>query len=466
VADFDAAWIASLPAEPRGFVERLHDDYRDAQRALAAAEPQHVEQALHFAERAWRRPLDSAEQDRLRAFYAGLRQSNQAPHESALRLLLTRILVAPAFLYRYEAPPPSSAAAPLSDWELASRLSYFLWSSVPDDELRQLAAAGRLHDASALANQARRMLRDPKARRLAAEFFGQWLGFYRFDKYRGIDGARFPEFNESLKQAMYDEAVSFFAYIVREDRPVGEMLFADYAFLDAQLARHYGLPAGDSERLVKVDATGQHNRGGALRLGAVLTVTSAPLRTSPVKRGDWILRRVLGTPTPPPPADAGSIAADDVQADGQTLRERREAHRRNATCANCHSRIDPLGSALENYDAIGRWRERYRDDRPIDAAGVLDGGAEISGPSGLLDYLKEHERQFHRTLSARLLGYALGRAELASDRPLLDEMVGQLGQGDKFSDLATRIVSSRQFRYRSGGDPAAETDSSRAGEQP
>ena len=244
------------------------------------------------------------------------------------------------------------------------------------------------------------------------------------------------------------------------------MLFADYAFLDAQLARHYGLPANDSEQLVKVDATGQHNRGGVLRLGAVLTVTSAPLRTSPVKRGDWILRRVLGTPTPPPPADAGSIAADDVQADGQSLRERLEAHRRNATCANCHSRIDPLGFALENYDAIGRWRERYRDDRPIDAAGVLAGGAEISGPSGLLDYLKEHERQFHRMLSARLLGYALGRTELASDRPLLNEMVGQLGQGDKFSDLVTRIVSSRQFRYRSGGEPAAETDSSRTGEQP
>ena len=167
-------------------------------------------------------------------------------------------------------------------------MSYFLWSSIPDDELRQAAAAGRLHDPEALADQARRMLGDPKARRFAAEFFGQWFGFYRFDKYRGVDGARFPEFNDSLKQAMYDEAVSFFEYIVREDRPPGEMLFADYLFVDAQLARHYGLPANDAARLAKVDATGQYHRGGLLRLGAVLTVTSAPLRTSPVKRGDWI----------------------------------------------------------------------------------------------------------------------------------------------------------------------------------
>lgn len=466
VSDFDAAWIASLPAESRAFVERLHDDYVAAERALAAAEPEHVAQALQFAARAWRRPLSHDEENRLRAFYARLRQEDEMQHEPALRLLLARILVAPAFLYRYESPPPSPAEAPLSDWELASRLSYFLWSSIPDDELRQAAASGRLHDPEALADQARRMLGDPKAQRFAAEFFGQWFGFYRFDKYRGIDGVRFPEFNDSLKQAMYDEAVSFFTYIVREDRPPGEMLFADYAFVNAQLARHYGLPANDLERPAKVDATGPYHRGGLLRLGAVLTITSAPLRTSPVKRGDWILRRVLGMPVPPPPADAGSIAADDVQADGLTLRQRLDAHRRHATCANCHARIDPLGFALENYDNIGRWRERYRDERPIDTSGVLSDGTEISGSSGLLGYLKEHEQQFHRTLSARLLGYALGRAELASDRPLLNEMAGELKQGGKFSDSVARVVSSKQFRYQRGAELANATVSSRPGEEP
>lgn len=458
MADLDAAWISGLPAEPRAFVERLHDDYIAAQQALAAAAPGHLVQALEFAEHAWRRPLSVSEQDRLRAFYAGLRK-DELDHERALRLLLARILVAPAFLYRAEAPPPSPAAAPLSDWELASRLSYFLWSSVPDEQLRQAAAAGRLRDPAVLAGEARRMLSGPKARRLATEFFGQWLGFYRFDKHRGVDGTRFPEFTDSIKQSMYEEAVSFFTHIVREDRPVGEMLFADYTFVDDQLARHYGLPANESQRPVMV--VGDH-RGGLLRLGAVLTVTSAPLRTSPVKRGDFVLRRVLGTPVPPPPANAGSIAADEVQSDGKTLRQRLEAHRRDDTCVNCHSRMDPLGFALENYDPIGRWREHYRDDQAIDTSGFLESGGEISGVTGLLDYLREHQSQFHQTLSTRLLGYALGRTELASDRPLLSELTGELERGGRFSDLVARIVSSRQFRFRRG----SEVDGPATGEQP
>ncbi len=466
VSELDGGWIARLPAEPRAFVERLRDDYVSASRALAEAEPQHVEQALAFAERAWRRPLSATERQRLRTFYESLRQNGEMAHGPALRLLLVRVLAAPAFLYRAEAPPPSPAAAPLTDWELASRLSYFVWSSIPDDELRRAAAEGRLHEPAALAEQARRMVRDPKVRRLAAEFFGQWLGFYRFDKHRGIDAGRFPEFTDALKRSMHEEAVSFFAYIVRQDRPISEMLFADYTFADGQLARHYGLPASEALQAEKVEGVGPLHRGGLLRLGAVLTVTSAPLRTSPVKRGDWILRRVLGTPVPPPPADAGSIAADDVQADGQTLRQRLEAHRREASCVNCHSRMDPLGFALEHYDPVGRWRQQYRDDQPIDASGVLNDGVEISGTQGLLDYLKGRQQQFHNVLSSRLLGYALGRAELASDRPLLKEMTDEVGTGGKFADLVAKIVLSRQFRYRSGGESTSEPDASAAGVQP
>ena len=465
VADFDAAWMASPAQEPRAFVERLHGDYLAAQAALAAAAPGHVEQALAFAERAWRRPLAAAEQDRLRAFYSRLRGENME-HVQALRLLLARILVAPSFLYRAEAPPPAPAIAPLSDWEIASRLSYFLWSSVPDERLRQLAAAGQLQQPEMLASEARRMLHDAKVRRFATEFFGQWFGFYRFDKHRGVDAERFPEFTDSLKQSMYDEAVSLFTHVVRDDRLVDEMLFADYTFADAQLARHYGLPAVESREPVKIEGTGAYHRGGLLRLGAVLTVTSAPLRTSPVKRGDWVLRRILGTPVPPPPADAGSIAADDVQPDGLSLRARLEAHRRDERCVNCHSRMDPLGFALEQYDPIGRWREHYRDHQPIDSSGVLNDGVEISGVEGLLDYLRTRRAQFHQTLATRLLGYALGRAELASDRPLLVELTDELDRGGKLSDLVVRIVSSRQFRYRRGGEPAIETQLGAAGEQP
>lgn len=465
MANLDAGRIASLSGEPRAFVEQLYNDYVAARQKLAAAEPNHVEQGLEFAARAWRRHLTQAEQDRMRDFYTWLR-NNSIEHAPALRLLLARILVAPAFLYRAEVPPRSPAAAPLSDWELANRLSYFLWSSIPDEELRRSAESARLQNPVELAGEVRRMLRDPKARRLATEFFGQWFGFYRFDQHRGVDGARFPEFTDSLKQALYDEAVSFFTHIVREDRPVAEMLFADYTFADSRLARHYGLPDNGSKRPVMVEKASRYHRGGLLRLGAVLTLTSAPLRTSPVKRGDWVLRRVLGTPVPPPPANAGSIAADDVSGDGRTLRQRLEAHRRDATCVNCHSRMDPLGFALENYDPIGRWREHERDDQPIDTTGVLDDGVEISGVTGLLDYLKAHQSQFHQTLSTRLLGYALGRTELASDRPLLNELTGELERGGKFSDLIVRIVTSRQFRYRWGDDPTPDTDLPAPGEQP
>jgi hypothetical protein len=252
---------------------------------------------------------------------------------------------------------------------------------------------------------------------------------------------------------MYDEAVSFFEHIVREDRPAGEILFADYTFLNRQLARHYGIDREEidrdnapADRPLLVSGVSQHRRGGLLRLGAVLTVTSAPLRTSPVKRGDWILRRVLGTPVPPPPADAGSIPPDDVLADGRTVRERLEAHRRDASCVNCHSRMDPLGFALEHFDAVGRWRDEYRDGTAIDAAGTLHDGTSISGPDGLHQYLREQEQQFQRTLCSKLLGYALGRSEIASDRPLIEQMLSGLDKDAGISGLVVYVVTSRQFR--------------------
>lgn len=300
------------------------------------------------------------------------------------------------------------------------------------------------------------MLRDPKARRLATEFFGQWFGFYRFDQHRGVDLQRFPEFTDSLKTAMYDEAVSFFEHIVREDRPVDEVLFADYAFLNRALANHYGVePAvALNDQVARVGGVSDFHRGGLLRLGAVLTVTSAPLRTSVVKRGDWILRRVLGTPVPPPPADAGSISPDDVLSDGQTMRERLVAHRREASCVNCHSRFDPLGFALEHFDSLGRWRDNYRDGGAIDSTGVLNDGTEISGPEGLRQYLRRQRRQFHRTLSVKLLGYSLGRNEIASDRVLLKKMMAEIDKDGRFSNLIVTIVTSPQFRHQRGRDDA------------
>ena len=453
VRDLDAATIAALPADIRQYVAPLRAHYDEVMKAHRLAEPGHVEDALNFASRAWRRPLTVTEKTNLRAFYQKSRVANGLDHDDALRAVLARVLVSPGFLYRVETVA-AAAERPLNNWEMASRLSFVLWSSIPDDELRRAAAAGELSQPAALARQVRRMTADPKARRLSTEFFGQWLGFYRFDQYRGVDTGRFPEFTDDVKTSMYDEAVSTFEYIVRENRPVSDMLFADYTFLNPTLAKFYGVSKTFGSRetaaknlMVKVDEANGFNRGGLLRLGAVLTTTSAPLRTSPVKRGDWVLRRVIGTPVPPPPADAGSIPGDDKAFGGQTLRERLTDHKRNATCAACHLRIDPLGFPLEGFDPVGRTRTAYADGKPVDVTGEFADSTTITGTDGLLTYLRSQDRQVRRTLSKKMLGYALGRTVLASDRPLINEMTGA-GSTATFSDLAVKIVTSRQFRYR------------------
>jgi hypothetical protein len=462
VASIDDKWIEALPDEPRPFVRALRDEHASMCAAIEAAQAGHVNETLDFAVRAWRRPLAGHEESRLSDYYDRLRRLDGLDHTQAIRVLLTRILVAPDFLYRVEKPATGGDDVPLSDWELASRLSYFLWSSLPDEELRRAAADGELQGPEGIARQAKRMLADEKSRRLATEFFGQWFGFYKFDRFRGIDPERFAEFTPELRAALYEEAIAFFAHIVRDDRPASEILFADYTFLNDELARHYGMELkeigeasdddkrsedGQAENLSYVDGVSRYRRGGLLGLGAVLTVTSAPLRTSPVKRGDWVLRRVLGTPVPPPPPDAGSIAADDVEEDGMTVRERLVAHRRDASCVNCHSRMDPLGFALENYDVLGRWRETYRDGQAIDASGTLSDGTEVSGHDGLREYLAENVKQFQRTLCTKLIGYALGRSEMATDSQLVEQMMADLEDEAGFSDLVVRIVTSKQFRF-------------------
>lgn len=457
---------AKFAADFPDLARNLLREHLEMRARLSAAEAGHVDGAIRLAQRAWRRPLTDDEIQRLRAFYKQLRTESQLDHDKAVRGLLARILVAPAFLFHAEigstmaenpvanVPTAESRRTPLSDWELASRLSYFLWSSLPDQELLDVAAERRLNDPEQLADQVRRMLRDPRSRRLATEFFGQWLGFYRFEEFRGIDPQRFPEFDEKLRSAMYEEAVSFFSFIVREDRPVEEILLADYTFVNARLAQHYGLGGEypDSQH-VRVSDLWSSRRGGLLGMGALHSVTSAPLRTSPVKRGDWVLRRVLGTPVPPPPADAGSIAADDVLDDGWTVRQRLEAHRTESSCRNCHARIDPLGFAMEHYDPIGRWRDTYRDGQAIDPSGTLSDGTRIAGPDGLRQYVRRERRQFERTMSVKLLGYALGRSEQLSDRPLVDEMCADLDNAGTFSQLVRRIVLSSQFRTRRSNAP-------------
>ena len=455
IEDFNAAEIAKLPAALRPHVKTLHDHYVEIAKAEKLAEPGHVSDALTFASRAWRRPLTARDKAGLRAFYQKSRDELHLDHDTAMRTLISRILVSPAFLYRVETIGGTGERR-LNSWELASRLSFFLWSSIPDDELRRAAAAGELNDPSMLAKQVKRMAADPKSRRLATEFFGQWLGFYHFDEYRGIDTGRFPEFKEDVKTAMYDEAVSTFEYIVRQGRPVREILHADYTFLNKPLATFYGIDRDLklTDQMVKVDGASAFNRGGALRLGSVLTTTSAPLRTSPVKRGDWILRRILGTPTPLPPADAGTIPADDKTFSGLTIRERLAQHKRNATCANCHTRIDPLGFPLEEFDAVGRTRTTYADGKPVDVTGEVDDETRIVGARGLLNYLEAKDALVMKTLSRKMLGYALGRTVRGSDRQLIESMI-KAGDKASFADLAATIVTSRQFRNKVGDDSAA-----------
>ncbi len=460
IADMTPARIAALPAAARPHVRAQRAHYDRVMKAQKLGEPGHIADALAFASRAWRRPLTSGEQANLRAFYVKSRAVNGLEHDAAVRALLARVLVAPAFLYRVETAAAGRETR-LNAWELASRMSFFLWSSIPDDELRRAAAAGELNDPAMLTRQVRRMTADPKARRLATEFFGQWLGFYHFDQYRGVDTGRFPEFTDEVKASMYDEAISTFEYIVGQQRPVKEILFGDYAFLNKALASFYGIDRDvkSSGKVELVEGAHAFGRGGALRLGSVLTTTSAPLRTSPVKRGDWILRRILGTPTPPPAADAGNIPADDRTFNGLTLRERLDLHKRDATCAACHLKIDPLGFPLEAFDAVGRVRQTYADGKPVDVTGELR-GRTIVGADGLLKYLQSQDKKFMTTLSRKMLGYALGRTPMASDRRLIGEMVAS-GSGASFADLAIRIVTSRQFRNRAGDviapAPAAQT---------
>jgi hypothetical protein len=469
LGDLSPGEVEAIPAEPRKYVKALRTEYDAVRKALRVAQPGHVEDVVKFASRTWRRPLSVTEQQRLRAFYAKSRETLKLDHAKAIRAMIARVLVSPNFLYRMEKPGTISssvvmrpvAAKPaaeqaLTGYELASRLSYFLWSSTPDAELLRAASSGELTQPAKLEAQVKRMLHDPKARRFAIEFFGQWLGFYRFDQYTGVDTGRFPEFTDELKSGMYQEAVSFFEHVVRKDRPVGELFAADYTFLTPALAKFYGAKVADEKKAEAQMVSGANafGRGGMLRLGAVLTVTSAPLRTSPVKRGDWMLRRVLGTPTPPPPADAGSIPADEKNFGGLSLKEKLAAHQRNATCAGCHSRIDPLGFPFEKYDAIGRTRTHYSDGKPISDSSVSFDQKAIDGIDGLVSYLNAQEPLVLRNFAKKLLGYSLGRTMLVTDQPLLDQLASR-GSSTPLSQWITEIVLSKQFRYRRGADEEA-----------
>jgi hypothetical protein len=353
--------------------------------------------------------------------------------------------VAPAFLFKLE-QGTSPGIHPVSAYELASRLSFFLWSSIPDAGLLAKAADGSLTRPEVLKAETLRMLKDPKATALGREFAGQWFQFQGFDSYGKVDGGKFPEFTPELRRDFNEEITAFFSHLIRANRPVIEILSADYTFLNERLARHYGIPDVTGEELRRTNV-GAYARGGILGMGAILTRTSYPHRTSPVLRGNWILRSVLGTPTPPPPNDVPKL--DESVAAAKSLRERLERHRADRACAGCHDKIDPLGFALEGFDPIGRIRTKDDAGAGVDDSAKSKDGREIKGINGLKEVLVSRNEEFSALFCRKLLGYALGRSILPTDKSVLEEMRAQLKSADPtVAGAVVAIVQSRQFQNR------------------
>jgi len=414
-----------------------------------AVEPKQLEAVLGFAGQAWRRPLSVAEQGDLRALYANLRQQ-ELPHAVAVRMMLARVLVAPAFLYRGEKAAPGLKATPVSDLELATRLSYFLWSSAPDEELTALALQGRLHDPAVLAAQARRMLKDAKIRRLATEFGCQWLHVRDVETLDEKSARHFPTF-VSLRSDLQEEAVQFFTHLFQENGSVLSLLDADYTFVNGPLAKHYGLDWKGSG-WQRVDGLRAKGRGGILGFGSTLAKQSGASRTSPILRGNWLSEVVLGERLPRPPKGVPILPEETPQ--GLTERQLIERHSSDEQCAGCHQRIDPFGFALEGFDAIGRARSQDSAGLLIDTRTRLPGGTAIEGLAGLRSYLMNTRGDdFLRQFSRKLLGYALGRSVQLSDQPLIAAMVTRLKADDHSVGAAIElIVLSPQFREVRGKD--------------
>jgi hypothetical protein len=403
-----------------------------------------------FATRAFRRPLTDDELERL-VRLARLTQEQGDNFERGIQLAMQAILSSPHFLFRVELDPSADdqdGIRELNDFELATRLSYFLWSSMPDDELYRLARAGELNSPDVLGAQVRRMLSDPKANSLVENFAGQWLQLRDIVKVTP-DPELFPTFDEALRVAMLRETELFFEAVVKEDRSVLDFLDADFTFVNERLARHYGIdgPKGDEFHRVSLASGG---RRGLLTQASILTITSNPTRTSPVKRGKWILENILGTPPPAPPPGVEELDEGKEAALKGSLRERMEQHRSKPMCATCHNRMDPIGFAFENFDAIGAWRD-FDGKFAIDASGTLPGGVEFDGPPELIEMLKTARRQqFCRCLAEKMLTYALGRGLESYDRCAVDKIIEGLEKDDfKFSALVSGIVQSEPFQLRS-----------------
>ncbi|MDA1093132.1 MAG: DUF1592 domain-containing protein [Acidobacteria bacterium] len=435
---FDATGPGNTPSRDRIFVCRPHVEQEEE-----ACAGQVVDTLMR---RAYRRPVTKRDRDEILEFY---RLGRPEGFEAGIEMALAAILVSPEFLFRVERDPAGIAPGTpyqISDVELASRLSFFLWSSLPDDELLELATEGTLSQPDVLEQQVRRMLADDRSRTLLTNFVGQWLHLRNLESATP-DMRLFPDFDDNLRQAMRRETELFLEQVIRENRSVLDLLSADYTYLNERLARHYGIRHVYGSWFRRVPLDEESRRGGLLRQGSILTVTSYSTRTSPVIRGHWVLENLLGVPPPPPPPNVPPL--EEKTVDGSlSVRERLMEHRANPPCSGCHSLMDPVGFSLENFDAIGRWRDTEAG-RPIDATGSFPGGAAFNGVAGLEQTLLARSDLFVATLVEKLMTYALGRGVEYFDAPAVRRIARDArGQQLRFSSLVLGIVSSHPFQMR------------------
>jgi hypothetical protein len=423
-------------------VERLFPLKPSAKLPARAAAKALIER---HASRAFRRPILPEETVRLLRLY-----DSKKSHDEGMKAALKAVLISPSFLFRVEEAPTSLGNVALDDYELISRLSYFLWSSMPDEALFALARQKKLRQPGVLAAQVRRMVLDPKARSFYDSFVSQWL--HTRDLVNGTaepDRGRFPEYDVALRDAMYQEPVLFFESLCRDNAPLTQLLSADYTFVNAKLAAHYGMEL-ISEGGFKRVAVDTARRGGVLTMAATLTISSYPQRTSPVLRGKWVLSELLGTPPPPPPPVTKTLPPSDRKENGLTFKQRLEQHRAEPACAGCHARIDPMGFGLENYDPLGRWRDKIAGD-PVDASATLISGEEYHSPAEFKALVLKQQHPFLRNLTEKLLAYALGRGLEPSDQPAVKKILATLkAEGNKSETLLREIVLSLPFQFKEG----------------
>jgi len=511
-----AAVATNSPLAPAAITEhfdRINATLRGLEKMHTDAEPKHLDALLKFAAKAYRRPLTKAESDDIIAYYHELRDKSGLAHEDAMRDSIVAVLMSPDFCYRIDlsanrlaapgvkiipaAMRNSTAGVPLSGYALASRLSYFLWSSMPDAELLAHAASGDLQNPAVLLAQTRRMLKDDRTRDFATEFGGNWLEFRRFETYNGVDRQRFPEFTNDLREAMYEEPVRFIQDVIQHDRPVFDMLYGNYTFVNPTLAAFYGMteipefklappkpvvrppggrgmlpnpgdptppakvflnPAVTADTWLRVDDADKYQRGGLLPMAVFMAENSPGLRTSPVKRGHWMVSKVLGEVIPPPPPVVPELPNDEAKSD-MPIRDLLAQHRANPVCASCHARFDVFGLAMEGYGPVGEARTKDLAGRTIDASATLPGGVQEIGFKGVQTYIREHRQKgFVDGLSRKLLSFALDRSLILSDEPLVASMEAKLAAGgNRFDSLVDAIVVSPQFRNKRGNEVTENT---------